>query len=128
MPFHQQYSRPVFSTTEIVTKNGYGWELYRSPGETWRNEYLVNPRFKHVFESVGLSNPDSPLVNLIDSMFSPNRRMNVKEIVEGTRQLMQANMQSCTSKKIKTPEKNMLRYFDRYLEGKHKARETLFGR
>ncbi|MFH1215213.1 MAG: hypothetical protein V1706_01795 [Pseudomonadota bacterium] len=116
------------SRTDTVYENGLGVEQYRIEGRTHYSYFKVNKRFVHVFEDVGLSNPDSSLGKMVDSMFSRNSRVDVSQIVNGTRKLMADNKSSCSSEKILTLENNMLQYFNAYQQGKLKTRDIMLGR
>ena len=111
---------------QTVYQDSSGFEYSRTTDAIYRDYYKVNRRFAHVFEAVGLTEPDSVLGNLIGMMFARNGRINVHDITSGTRKMMRRFQ--CRSPEITRMEKNMLSYFNTYLQRSNKARRALFGR
>lgn len=120
----KQYT--VTTRSKTVYQDGYGTHLYEVPNPDVVKNFTVNRRFVHVFEAVGLSNPDSALGQLVDNMFGSSGRINVSDVTSGTRQMM--NKFKCNSPTIKQMETNMLSFFDRYLENRKQVGEAMFDR
>jgi hypothetical protein len=116
-------------TSETVCRNGYGTYKYsiRNPDQV---EYFkVNRRFASVFESVGLSNPNSTLASLIDNSIRNPDRVGVTELVQGTRALMQRiDKEGCGSPLMQRMEANMLSYFEQYRERNREVMDASLGR
>ena len=116
----------VTRSSETVYRDGYGSYLYSVRHPDRIEDFRVNRRFAHVFKAVGLSNPDSTLGSLVDGMFGSKRRLNVSQIVRGTRKMMTDN--ACDSPLIRRMENSMLEFFAHYQERKRDVAEALLNR
>jgi hypothetical protein len=76
------------TASETVYRNGYGDYQYSIKHPDTVEYFTVNRRFARAFKEVGLTNPDSALGQTVDYMFGRNGRLNVRDITQGTRKLM----------------------------------------
>ena len=116
-------------TTRTIYRDGFGTYLYELPPVESSYEVRVNHRFKDIYDAVGLSNPRSPLGQMVDQMFGGKDRLKVAEIVDGTRRLMNdLNRQGCDSPLMARMVDHMERYFADYQQRQRGTADALLGR
>jgi hypothetical protein len=119
----------ITRASETIYRNGFGTRKYSIKHPDQVEYFKVNQRFASVFESVGLSNPNSVLAALIDNSMRNPDRIGVTELVQGTRALMQRiDKEGCGSKLMQQMEANMLTYFDEFRERNREVMDASLGR
>lgn len=92
---------------EWVTRDGFGTELYRTPGGTQVRYFRINHRFEDVWHT--MSDFQYGGLMLIDTFLGRPGAIRMGSVMSATRSAMQKY--KCNSPEMKTLEKNMLAYF-----------------
>lgn len=120
----------ITRASETVYRYGYGYSSHthsiKHPDQV---EYFkVNRRFASVFESVGLTNPNSVLAGLIDNSIRNRDRVGITELLQGTRALMRRmDREGCGSPLMQRMKANMLAYFEQYRERNREVIDASIG-
>lgn len=101
------------TTTETVTKNGFGVVVDRVTNNVSTDYVVVNRRFANIYEKVGLSDPESSGAGLLDTFFQgSNTSTKLSTIIASSKQFMREY--DCKSPIVQRMEEQMIYYFDNY--------------